>query len=418
MKKKVLLSILMCVVLMAVSLAFTAVSVNANLRDEERRIQQEMNQTQTHLDGVRSNLNETTRQIGELSNRIAGYEQHIHGLDHEIATLERQIGEVEAQLVEAEREFSSQEEMLQNRLVALYMAGETTYLDVLLSSNGLVDFISNFFLISEIATFDTALLDQMDNNRNEIAETRAVLDEGRTQLAAVRQTAEQTRAQLRDAQSTLQDHAAELTEEERAIAADLEAQRADQAYIRNQIAAAEAAQRAREEEERRQQEQNRPGAGNSGNNNNNNSNAPSPSNPSASGFIWPVQSRFWINTGFPFGARIGNSTHLGVDFIGPSMYGTPIFAVADGTVVISTALRNPNGTFRSYGEYIVINHGNGIMTLYAHGSAGSRRVSVGDRVTQGQTIMNVGSTGNSTGPHLHFEVRVNGTPVNPVPYLR
>ena len=100
------------------------------------------------------------------------------------------------------------------------------------------------------------------------------------------------------------------------------------------------------------------------------------------------------------------------------MFGTPVFAVADGVVEISTAIRNADGSFRSYGEYIVINHGNGIMTLYAHGLEGSRLVSVGDTVTQGQQIMRVGSTGNSTGPHLHFEVRQNGTPVNPVPFLR
>lgn len=78
-----------------------------------------------------------------------------------------------------------------------------------------------------------------------------------------------------------------------------------------------------------------------------------------------------------------------------------------GTVIFSTALKNNNGSYRSYGEYIIIDHHDGTMTLYAHGLPGSRQVEVMDEVEQGKVIMRVGSTGNSTGPHLHFEVRVN-----------
>ena len=92
-------------------------------------------------------------------------------------------------------------------------------------------------------------------------------------------------------------------------------------------------------------------------------------------------------------------------------------AVKSGTVVTSKAAINSSGKYYSYGEYIIINHHDGTMTLYAHGQAGSRKVFEGQKVSQGQVIMNVGSTGNSTGPHLHFEVRVNGTRVDPRPYL-
>ena len=91
--------------------------------------------------------------------------------------------------------------------------------------------------------------------------------------------------------------------------------------------------------------------------------------------------------------------------------GAPVYAVADGYVVTSTRL---NG---SYGNYIIIAHYNGLYTLYAHGQAGSIAVSKGQRVSKGQQIMRVGNTGNSTGPHLHFEVRINGEAVNPLPYL-
>ena len=109
--------------------------------------------------------------------------------------------------------------------------------------------------------------------------------------------------------------------------------------------------------------------------------------------------------------------HGAVDFSGSGILGQPVVAVKAGTVVTSTAAKTASGNYYSYGEYIIINHHDGTMTLYAHGQAGSRKVSAGQTVSQGQVIMNVGSTGNSTGPHLHFEVRVNGSRVDPRPYL-
>ena len=100
-----------------------------------------------------------------------------------------------------------------------------------------------------------------------------------------------------------------------------------------------------------------------------------------------------------------------------NVVGRSVVAVKSGTVVTSRALRNSDGSYRSYGEYIVINHHDGTMTLYAHMLSGSRTVQEKQTVEQGQVIGTVGSTGNSTGPHLHFEVRKNGVCVNPLPYL-
>ena len=127
-------------------------------------------------------------------------------------------------------------------------------------------------------------------------------------------------------------------------------------------------------------------------------------------FIYPTVNT-QISAGYP--NYSDGSYHGGIDF--PVGLGTSVGATADGVVVISTALTNPNGSYRSYGEYIAIDHGNGVRSYYCHLS--SRNVKVGDTVKQGQVIGKSGSTGNSTGPHLHFEVRVNNTRVNPMPYL-
>ena len=133
------------------------------------------------------------------------------------------------------------------------------------------------------------------------------------------------------------------------------------------------------------------------------------------GFISPLSGRTKkdITTGY-----YGYSGHTGVDFARNgkgAVNGSPVLAAKGGKVITSTALKRPNGTYKSYGEYIVISHGDGTMTLYAHMQ--SRAVSPGAQVSQGQVIGYVGSTGNSTGPHLHFEVWLNGKRVNPTPYL-
>ena len=136
--------------------------------------------------------------------------------------------------------------------------------------------------------------------------------------------------------------------------------------------------------------------------------------PSAHGYIFPVQgcSRANINK-LVYPSYRG---HTGID-VNRNVVGKNVVAVKAGTVVKSEAKKNSNGTYRSYGEYVVINHHDGTMTLYAHMLAGTRKVSKGQEVSQGQVLGTVGSTGNSTGTHLHFEVLIGGSPVNPIPYL-
>ena len=157
---------------------------------------------------------------------------------------------------------------------------------------------------------------------------------------------------------------------------------------------------------------------NSSNSSNNNSSSSSQNtSPSSAGYIFPVQgcSKSNINV-LSYPSYAG---HTGVD-VNIGVTGKNVVAVKSGTVITSTAIKNSDGSYRSYGEYVMINHGDGTITLYAHMLAGSRKVTAGQKVSQGQVIGIVGSTGNSTGTHLHFEVRTLANsfkPVNPIPYL-
>ena len=184
---------------------------------------------------------------------------------------------------------------------------------------------------------------------------------------------------------------ANLNSQEKALESELEEYEADKKAVQAELAAI--AKREAEEAARQN------GGGSSA--------------PSAYGYIFPVQglSRANIsNTSFP-----SYKGHTGID-VNRNVVGKNVVAVKSGTVVISDA-KIRNGNYYSYGEYIAINHHDGTITLYAHMLAGSRTVSYGQEVSQGQVIGVVGSTGNSTGPHLHFEVRLNGRVVNPMPYL-
>ena len=126
---------------------------------------------------------------------------------------------------------------------------------------------------------------------------------------------------------------------------------------------------------------------------------------SARGFMWPAPTARMISQYF------GHNGHKGLDITTGGAYGRPIVAAASGVVEIAGSTGN------SYGQQVLINHGNGIKTRYAHCVTGSIRVRVGQQVTAGQQIASIGSTGNSTGPHLHFEVIVNGGVTNPLNYV-
>jgi murein DD-endopeptidase MepM/ murein hydrolase activator NlpD len=132
-------------------------------------------------------------------------------------------------------------------------------------------------------------------------------------------------------------------------------------------------------------------------------------NPSAQGFVWPTPQLHTITS--PYGYR-SRGFHTGMDISGSGASGKLVIAAKDGT--IETVAHSGSG----YGNQIVINHGNGVKTRYAHLYSGSISVSPGDHVTAGQPIARVGSTGNSTGPHLHFEVIINGNTQNPKNYLK
>ena len=395
--KKVILkigTILLITIFIAQSnmaIAATKTELNQSSSETDKKIEEAKEQ----LEGIQSEKSETMKQVEELTYQISEYQNQIDDLDNQMDDLNAKIEEAQNNLNKAQENYTKQEQLLEERLIVSYESGETSYLDFLLSSDSITELISNYYLITELATTDAELLESIQKQKEEIENAKQTLESDKKELESAKASKQSVATQLQNSKNQKDAYAAQLTAEEKQTQSELEQFEQDKREIQAELARIAA----QEEAARKAQE-------NNGGSSNNISN-----NPSASGYIRPIVG-YSITCGW-----YGYAGHTGVDFSGSGISGKPVLAVKDGTVVTSTALKNPNGTYRSYGEYIVISHGDGTMTLYAHGAPGSRLVSPGQKVKQGQQIMSVGTTGNSTGYHLHFEVRVNGRPVNPTPYL-
>lgn len=379
----------------SVSIAVTKTELNNSQSETDKKIEE----AKEELEGIKNEKSETLQEVEKLTTQISEYQNQIDTLDNQIFELNGKIEEAQTNLNKAQEDYQKQEELLEARLVATYEAGETSYLDFILSSGSITELISNYYLVTEIANNDAELLDNIKKQKEEIEKAKETLENSKRELDTSKASKQSVATQLKASKSQKDSYVAKLSEDEKQTQAELEQFETDKRAI--QLELAKIAKQ--EEEERKKQETSKGG-----------STSPKPpviNNPSSSGYIKPV-SGYSITCGW-----YGYARHTGVDFSGSGISGKPVLAVKSGTVTTSTALKNPDGTYRSYGEYIVINHHDGTMTLYAHGAPGSRLVSPGQSVSQGQQIMSVGTTGNSTGYHLHFEVWLNGTRVNPTPYL-
>ena len=274
-------------------------------------------------------------------------------------------------------DYNAQKKVLEKRLVALYEAGETHYLDVLLSSRNIREFVSNYYLISEIASYDNELLDNIEREKNSIESIQETLTAKRNNLNSIKLSKERTAVALENSKVLKSSYVEQLTEEEKETQKKIEEFQNEITAVENQIVAATTLKVGQDY--------------------------------AGGELAWPAPGYSTITS--PFGMRLHpifkvNRMHTGVD-IGMNT-GANIVAANDG--VVTKALYSD-----SYGNMVMIDHGGGVCTVYGHGS--QIIAQTGDTVKRGDVIMLAGSTGWSTGPHLHFEVRLNGECVDPLPYI-
>lgn len=375
MKKIVNLIVISIISIMLLSYSSISIAANVNsLKNQQSENEKEIEEKEKELKEIQSKKSENMKQVENLIGQISDYESEIDDLEEQISDLKKKISSTETKIKEDEEKYRVKEEQLKELLVATYENGKTSYLDFLLSSSNLIDFISTYYLISELTSYDTDLLEQVEKEKQELEKQKSELETNKSSLDAAKVTKEAKSAALKAAKSEKEKKVANLTSEEKETQKEIEELEAANRQIQNEIKQAEIKYK-----QQLDQLQNQGG------------NVPAGSGyfikPIAKGTI--TAKAYYSNGNF----------HGAIDYGAPS--GTTVYAAADG-VVMSTA-----NLTTSYGTYIVIRHGNGLQTYYAHGTKGSIVVKPGDIVKQGQKIMLSGNTGNSKGAHLHFEVRVS-----------
>ena len=353
---------------------------NSNLTDlqtQQKDLQNQLNESNEQLEEVQSQLSENLQQIEKLDEKIKESEDKIAELDEKVNNLKTEISSIQADLDVAEKVYEKQKTLMEKRLIAIYESGDTNYIDVLLKSSDLSEFLSNYYLMPNITSIDKDLLTEVEKEKKEIELSKKKLEKNQESLAVALQTQTKTSTVLQNTKTLREKYVSRLSDEEKAKQAqideitaqyddinkqilELAKQGLDTAYIGGELA-------------------------------------------------WPVPGYTKITSNY--GMRVHPITgqyklHTGVD-IGAPM-GANFVATNDGIVVKA-------GYNTAYGNMVIIDHGGGISTLYAHGS--EILVTVGQTVKRNEAILKVGSTGYSTGPHAHFEVRINGVVTNPIEYI-
>lgn len=395
---------LISLVIACFGLALAAIPAGAlgSLSDRKDQVDAQVAALQAQIssakqkEGVLSSEIETaSSEIGSLEGKIGTLSELVSALEADLAESRSRLARLQARYEEQTRRLEflvAQHELaqtrLEERLVELYQTGQTTELEILLQVASLNDLIEQIDYFRQIGNEDRRIVDEIKSGRNAVRVARR-------ETAAIKKEVEQVTAEL--AAKTAEQRAArdQLVAQQSALVAARDDRQSLLASVQNErdadeedLGAMQAASASLADQIRSSQAGSSSSGGSSG------------SGVSSSGLIWPVSGP--VVSGF--GSRWGRM-HEGIDIAVPQ--GTAVHAAAGGTIIYA-------GGMGGYGNIVVIDHGNGLATAYAHLSA----IWVGGgSVAQGQPIAASGCTGHCLGPHLHFEVRVNGSPVDPLGYL-
>ncbi|MDD6287100.1 murein hydrolase activator EnvC family protein [Acidaminococcus fermentans] len=373
-----------CAALVAALLLGTQLSASVSWAEtiEEKRaqldeIQQKLGEKDAQLEDKKKEISNAMERLILTQEELAEAKRKLAAIESRQQSLSIKIGQNEAALAAKQKEYDKSRSVYKKRLRDIYENGQVNYLDVLLGAADFRDFSSRMYLLQRVIRRDFALIDRLEEQREALLQQKAELDDIRKQLAAAH--AESQKEKEIVAQKTVERQ--KLYEQALAEKAQLDAEYEELQRNSQEITA----MIQRMEQEGRMM----PQAGGTGQ------------------LAWPVNGEITS----PFGWRVhpiwGTQIfHAGLD-IGAD-YGDPVHAADSGTVVFA-------GWMGGYGNAVMIDHGGGMVTLYGHNS--SITVGEGEQVSKGQTIALAGSTGNSTGPHCHFEVRIHGEVVSPLQYL-
>jgi murein DD-endopeptidase MepM/ murein hydrolase activator NlpD len=366
---------------MSLVLIFSSIGYAFAGSSDYKKSQEELKKIQQEISKLKKEKREKSSEHKEVVQRMDNIESNIQNLESEIGTLQSRIQGAETsvassktELALAEKKIVLKNQVLNARLRAMYKMGHVGYLDVLLGSTDFGDMMTRVDMLQKIYHQDTSLLKDMQKQRNQISEKKTSLEKYANELKnlrsnlGVKQSAldqdlnklEVEKVELSKDLKALDQKENQLIEDSNKLAKMLAKLKTTRAYVGGRMA-------------------------------------------------WPTPGNYKVTS--PFGNRVHpvlgyKKMHTGVDIGAPR--NSPVVAAQDGTVIMAEY-------YSSYGRTVMIDHGGGYVTLYAHNN--SLLVSAGQKVKKGQQIAKVGTTGTSTGNHCHFEVRLNGTVTNPMPWI-
>lgn len=354
------------------------------LQEQQNQVKENLNNANIQLQYVENELTNSLIQVQKLQDRIDQYQAKLDEVNEKYQKLQNQVEEHQKKLDTVQESYNRKNEALKQRLVAFYKSGSINFLDVLMDSNNIIDFVSRYYLIKKMTEYDAKSMEEIEKQKHEIEKVTNELKESKANMKLTKADAEQQTVVLTNTKIILENQISSLTESEQSLKSQIDIYKKQQEELENLI---QYAIRSSTYELRY----------------------------SGGIMVWPTLTTSYITS--QYGSRLHPiqgiiKNHAGIDIGGST--GNPVYAAADGVIIYSQY--NTGG----YGNLVMIDHGTNsegvkIVTLYGHGNKLLRNV--GESVKQGELIMEMGSTGNSTGPHVHFEVRENGVAVDPKKYL-
>lgn len=391
-----------------------AVSKQEELQQQYDKLQQQIEMNRKKMNSIQNNKNkqkEYVRTLNEQNKAIQRQSEVLHSqiaeknaekksVENQIQNLDKRIKELDSQIAEEQTEIEKTYELLKKRMRAVYIAGSTSQFEFLLSSKDIETLLTRTELMRSVAKHDNALVDDLLKKIEKLEENRKELDDKKQKLTEQKKQLEKTTAEIQLSVESLNKKEQEILDSMEDTKDIIDSLNRDSAAYKEMMNNLEREQERidrelQEEIEALPPEVTKPGG--------------ETEKPSDNKYLqWPVPNYNHITSEFGPRDAYGYKYHYGIDISGNGINGSKIVAAESGTVVKSRV-------DSAYGYYILINHGNGKLTRYCHCS--KLVVKEGQYVRRGQKIAEVGSTGNSSGPHLHFEVYINNKRVNPRKYL-
>ena len=364
--------------ILTISTVFAA--TEADLKNQLDKAASSIKATESEIKKVEKQQNSLLDEIESLDLEINSVEKELTNIQNQINKINAGIEEKEQTIKDNEEKLKTENELLQKRVAVMYENGKASYWKILLESDGVVDFLKRYELVNMMINSNQELIVEIDELSKKVESEKKELENDKVVVEAAKKQEAAHQKQLATSRSAKESRFKLLEKDAKALQQQLDREKAESDRLEQELK--------------------------------NLSKTSTVVYDSSTSFIWPLPATSKKIT-CQYGYRthpvtgVKNSFHTGVD-IGNAPTGTDIYAVKSGKVITA-------GWNTAYGNRVIIDHGNGITTMYAHAS--KILVSVGDTVKQGQVIAKVGSTGYSTGPHLHFEVRKDGTAQNPKNYI-